>query len=140
PNAAGTITQTDIEKTDETTNFEISKVVENHVQDIGTINRISVAVLVNGRYEPGTAEGETETMTYTPRSQEELERIERLVKSAIGFDQARGDMVEVVSMEFDGSTEALQEDGALDWLKQDFHNILQTAILGIVAILAILLV
>ena len=135
PGGAGVVSESNISKTDETTNFEISKVVENHVQEIGTVNRLSVGVLINGTYQ-FNEEGDP---VYTPRSQEELEQISRLVKSGIGFDEVRGDTVEVVNLPFADSNLLPPED-QLGWLKDDFNNIMQTAILGIVAILAILLV
>jgi len=134
--AAGVVSETRISKTDETTNFEISKEVTNHVQDIGTVNKISVAVLVDGTYETA----EDGSISYAERSPEELAEIERLVKSAIGFDSIRGDSVEVVNLPFEENMAALKEETPMDWLKRDFHSILQTGILGLVAILAILLV
>ncbi len=62
----------------------------------GRVNRISVAVLVDGNYARG-ANGEA---AYQPREKEELDRISALVRTAIGFDQRRGDQVEVVNLRF----------------------------------------
>ena len=62
----------------------------------GRVNRISVAVLVDGNYTRG-ANGEA---AYQPREKEELDRISALVRTAIGFDQRRGDQVEVVNLRF----------------------------------------
>ncbi len=136
PGGAGLVVEKNVEKTDETTNFEISKEVINHVQEIGTVNRLAVAVLVNGTYDL-TEEGDT---VYEPRTVEELAELERLVKSAIGYDEQRGDTVEVVNLRFSEPAGEIFEESPLGWLKQDFHNIVQTLILGVVAILAILLV
>ena len=60
------------------------------------MKRVSVAVLVDGSY----AKSDKGDMTYQPRSKEELDRITALVKSAIGFEQKRGDLVEVVNLRF----------------------------------------
>lgn len=133
---AGVTSETNIEKTEDTTNFEISKEVINHVQEIGTVNKLSVAILVNGSMTM-TEEGER---LYTPRTEAELAQLDRLVKSAIGYDVSRGDTVEVVNMEFSEFTGDLFEESEFSWIKQDFSNILQTIILGVVSILAILLV
>jgi flagellar M-ring protein FliF len=139
PNAdkAGITGQTKKEKSDETINYEISKVVENQVQEVGNIRKLSVAVLVNSVIAPDPAN--PEAMIYQDRPQAELDQLAKLVKSAIGFSEKRGDSVEVINLQFSGALNKLNES-PLAWLKEDFHNILQTAILGIVAILAILLV
>lgn len=123
------------EKTEETTNYEISKTTENHIQETGTVKKLSVAVLVNGIT---TVDEEKGTSSFAERTPEELERLSRLVKSTIGFDEKRGDKVEVVSMQF--SQKDGGRDSPLEWIKDDMHNIIQTAILGVVAILAIMLV
>lgn len=124
------------EKTDETTNYEISKTVKNQVQETGRINKLAVAVLVDGTYNKDQA-GD---LAYTPRSEEELKKLEALVKSAIGYDESRGDTVEVVNMQFISGEKAAAEEGAFDWLKRDFQSIIQTLVLGVVAVLAILLI
>lgn len=133
---AGAQSSRNTERAEETTNFEISKVVENHVKETGTVNRLSVAVLVDGRYAPNEA-GE---QVYQPRPEEELAQFRQLVESAIGYDKARGDTVEVVNMQFTGAVEKVEEEGPLGWLKDDLDNIIQTLVLGGVAILAILLI
>ncbi|NCO02776.1 MAG: flagellar M-ring protein FliF [Alphaproteobacteria bacterium] len=81
---------------EETTNFEISKVTRNMIRETGEVRRISVAVLVDGKYVQGP-EGES---TYEPRSEAELDQISALVRSAIGFDANRGDTLEVVNLQF----------------------------------------
>ena len=64
--------------------------------EAGRVNRISVAVLVDGSY----SKNEKGEMIYQDRSKEQLDRIGALVRSAIGFDQKRGDQVEVVNLKF----------------------------------------
>lgn len=136
PAEAGTISSRNLERAEETTNFEISKVVENHVKETGKVNRLSVAVLVDGRYVEN-AEG---NLAYEPRTEEELTQLKQLVESAIGYDDARGDTVEVVNMQFSSTAEEIQAEGPLSWLQDDMDNIIQTLVLGGVAILAILLI
>ncbi len=136
PNNAGILSTSQIQRSDETTNFEISKVVQNHVKQTGSVNRLSVAVLVDGVY----TEGEDGAKTYAPRSEEELAQLQKLVESAIGFDSERGDTVEVVNMQFANANEDLFENSAFDWLKQDLNSIIQTIVLGGVAVLVILLI
>jgi flagellar M-ring protein FliF len=124
-----------INKTDETTNYEISKTIENHVKESGKVNKLSVAVLVDGNYTE-----EAGKSTYTPRSEEERKQIDTLVKSAIGYDEKRGDKVDVVNMRFMAPVDTAAAVSPFEWLKQDLHSIIQTVVFGGVAILVILLV
>ena len=83
-------------KSEETNNYEISRTTKTEVTEAGRVNRISVAVLVDGAY----SKNEKGEMVYQDRSKEQLDRIGALVRSAIGFDQKRGDQVEVVNLKF----------------------------------------
>src|SRR5262249_16774562 len=74
-------------KSEEIINYEISRTTKTEVLEGGRVNRISVAVLVDGTY---TKDDKGESV-YHERSKEELERIATLVRSSIGFDQKRGD-------------------------------------------------
>jgi flagellar M-ring protein FliF len=84
------------QKNEETVNYEISKTVRTEVIEGGRVKRLSVAVLVDGNY----AKAAGGQMEYQPRPQEELERINALVRSSIGFDQRRGDLLEIVNLRF----------------------------------------
>ncbi len=83
-------------KTEETVNYEMTKTTKTEMMDGGRLKRVSVAVLVDGVYQ----QDGTNPPTYTPRQQEELDRIGALVRSAMGYDQKRGDQVEVVNLRF----------------------------------------
>jgi flagellar M-ring protein FliF len=125
-------------RTEEVVNFEISKRVVNQVRDTGIINRLSVAVLVDGAYE----RNEDDERIYRPRTQEEMEMLASLVKGAIGYDQNRGDVVEVINMRF--ADIELPEPPPLDvffgFEKQDLLQIAEMLVILILAILVILLV
>jgi flagellar M-ring protein FliF len=81
------------------------------------------------------------TKTYTPRSADELAQIDALVKSAIGFDQARGDVVNVVNMRF-AEPELIEDSGmsVLGLDKTDLMRLAELVVLAIVAMLVLLLV
>ena len=83
-------------KSEETNNYEISRTTKTEVTEAGRVNRISVAVLVDGSY----SKNDKGEMVYAERTKEQLDRIAALVRSAIGFDQKRGDQVEVVNLRF----------------------------------------
>ncbi|MCH2547956.1 MAG: flagellar M-ring protein FliF [Alphaproteobacteria bacterium] len=133
---AGTSNESNRSLVDEITNYEISKVVENHIRETGNVNRLSVAVLVDGTY----STDEEGNQIYQPRSEEELAKIATLVRSSVGFDVDRGDNIEVVNMQFSERPVTGEADGPFEWLKQDLQGIIQTLVIGIVAILAILLI
>ncbi|MBE0530395.1 MAG: flagellar M-ring protein FliF [Rhodospirillales bacterium] len=125
-------------RTEETVNYEISKKVISHVKEIGTVNRLSVAVLVDGTYTP-TGEGQR---TYTPRPEQEMTQLANLVRSAIGFNAGRGDTLEVINMQF-AEPEIPDEAPLVLFLglnKQDMLRMAEILVLSIVAILVILLV
>lgn len=128
--------QSNRRRNEETTNFEITKQITNSVKETGTVKRLSVAVLVDGNYTTNE-EGDA---VYAPRSADELKQIERLVQSAIGYDSTRGDDVQVINMQFAQAGTDLFEESSFEWLKKDLNSIIQTMVLGGVAILAILLV
>ncbi len=126
----------------EQTNFEISKTISTEVNEAGSVERLSVAVLVDGRYVGGgTAEDGTVTPpVYQPRSEEEIAQFEELVKSAMGFDEDRGDTVSVINMEFAPIDfgEAAVEEGMLDLTNINIMRIAEVATLFIVSVLLIL--
>ncbi len=84
------------ERTREIVNYEIGKTESETIREPGEVRRLSVAVLVNGIYNIAD-NGEVD---YAERDAEELARLEELVKSAVGFDEARGDIVSVDSLRF----------------------------------------
>jgi flagellar M-ring protein FliF len=124
---------------EETTNFEIDKTVRTLIHEQPRIDRISLAVMVDGSEQPGP-DGKP---VWQARSTEDLSRITALVKSAIGFDEKRGDQVDVVSMRFVTDNTAMVDNGGLLGLhleKPDFMRLVQTALFGIIGLLALLLV
>src|SRR5205085_7862177 len=74
--------------TNSATSYENTKSTETFAGATGTLVRLSVAVLVNDRLS-----GADSTATYEPRSAEDLARIDAMVRSAVGVDTTRGDMM-----------------------------------------------
>ena len=124
---------------EEVTNFEISRTTRNTVREVGEIKRLSVAVLVDGRYTTNE-EGEK---VYEPRSQEELDQIAALVRSAAGIDEDRGDLIEVVNLQFaqvDTDAESIDERLLLGFEKSDLIDMAELMTVAIMIILVVLLV
>ena len=125
-------------RTEETVNYEISKKVINHVRETGEVNRLSVAVLVDGTY----SVGEDGIKTYQPRSQDELDLLATLVRGAIGFNSERGDSVEVINMRFADMDMPEAEDMGifLGLDKEDLFRIGQYLVVFILAVLILFMV
>ncbi|MBL4722085.1 MAG: flagellar M-ring protein FliF, partial [Alphaproteobacteria bacterium] len=126
-------------RSEEATNFEISKTIRNHVREAGKVNKMSVAILVDGNYTEN-AEGVSQ---YEPRSQQELEQIDRLVRSTVGFDSVRGDTVEIVNLRFaiDPTLEIDLGPGEILGFKQsDLLRLAEIIVLALVGVLVMLLV
>lgn len=124
-------------RTEETTNFEISKTVTNHIREGGAIDKLSVAVLID----ENRVTGENGEPTTAKRTDEEMQLLSSLVRGAIGFDADRGDKVEIIQMKF-ASFEAPEEELELFFGmgKNDILRVVEILVLSIVAILVILLV
>ncbi len=90
----------EVKKEIKTTNFEVPKTVRNIKEAAGGLERVSVAVLVDGFETSTTKEDGTVEKKWNPRSAEEIQKYETLVKSAIGFNTGRGDSVKVENIQF----------------------------------------
>lgn len=129
-----TATGSQTQRTDSTTNFEISKTVKSQVREGGQVKRLSVAVLVDGVYENGS---------YAPRTPEQIEQLTRLVRSAVGFNAERGDVVEVVNLRFAEAAPKAGDEGAgllFGFTHAELLRLGEVAILSVVGLLALLLV
>lgn len=128
------------QRQEDTTNYEISKTVRTLVHDEPQIKRVSVAVMVDG----SSATGPDGKPVWHERPPEELARITALVRSAIGFDEKRGDRVEVVSMRFAADEDAPVRPATAFGLPLERADLLHLAqlllfaVIGLVALLAVL--
>jgi len=92
----GSVSTQDGTRETRTTNYEINKEEQNIVANVGDIQRLTVAVIVDGTY-TRKADG---TIEFTPRPAAELKRIQQLVANAVGISETRGDALEVTSIPF----------------------------------------
>ena len=107
----------------------------------GRVNRISVAVLVDGTY----GKNDKGDITYQPRSKEEIDQIAALVRTAIGFDQKRGDQVEVVNLRFaeTPATPISEPSGwlaALQFTKDDIMRAIEMVVMGLLGLVVLFMV
>ncbi len=121
----------DVRKELKTTNYDVPKTVKNVKEAAGALNRISVAVLVDGFETTANKEDGTTETKWNPRSAEDLAKYESLVKSAIGFNQARGDSVKIENIKFVAEDFA-DADKILTSLerKKLLHSLFKWALLG----------
>jgi flagellar M-ring protein FliF len=127
---AGDNTKSDAARNDETTNYEIDHTQTTSVVDGGALKRLSVAVVVDGTPGPNGA--------YKPRTPAEMKQIGDLVRSAIGFDAKRGDLVQVDNMAFarmDVSDGTPAPAPLLGLDGQSWFKIIEIAILSLTALL-----
>lgn len=120
------------------TNFEIGTTQREVVREPGQVDRISVAVLVNGIF---TVNDQGERV-YQDRTPEELTRLEELVRTAVGYDPERGDSVTVESLQFAdylASIEPPAQPSLTDLATENFDLILRGLFALILVLMALLL-
>lgn len=126
--------------TEETLNYEISKATETAISEAGAIKRLSVAVVLDGIYVTDAAG----VSNYQARTEAELAQIDSLVKSAVGFDQDRGDVVEVVNMQFAERPDLIavgtEAAGLFDFTRDDIMSIAEMAVTALIGLALILFV
>jgi flagellar M-ring protein FliF len=128
-------------KSEEIVNYEISKTSKTETTEGGRVNRISVAVLVDGTY----SKNDKGDVTYQPRSKQEIDQIAALVRSAIGFDQKRGDQVEVVNLRFaeTPASPIVEPTGwlsSLSFTKDDIMRAIEMVVMGVLGLVVLLFV
>lgn len=126
-------------RTEETANFEISRTSRSRTSEAGAIERISAAVLVNGamKAQPDGAK------VYEPRPAEELKQIEELVRTAIGFDEKRGDEVRIINLRFSEFEMPPAEEAEQPFLgleTGDWMRLAETGMLALISLLTVLFV
>lgn len=115
-----------------TRNYELDRTLQHTRQPAGRIRRVTAAVLVDHVPRPGP-DG---TTTLQPLSEAELQRVEALVRQAVGFDDARGDVVSVMNAPF--LHEPVSNASPVPWWKLPQLRDIARLLLGAVVVLALL--
>jgi len=113
------------------TNFEVSETQREILRAPGAVRRLTVAVLVNDV----TTVDATGIATVTPRTEEELSAMRDLVASAVGYDEARGDVITIKSMGFEPIAPLGTEGIATSSLPIDMMSLIQLGFLAVVALI-----
>lgn len=119
-------------------NYEVDRSVEHVQQRRGSIKRLTAAVVINYRNDVD-ADGNP---TRVPLDPAELERINRLVKQAMGFSDSRGDALEVVNSPFNESSDVAVQ--TVWWQTPEFFvmatSVARYLLVGLAALLLWLMV
>ncbi|MCM2271775.1 MAG: flagellar M-ring protein FliF [candidate division Zixibacteria bacterium] len=104
------------------TNYEINKTVEHIINAVGTVDRLSVAVMVDGTYPvPEGGSGGDAAPVYQPRSAEELDRLAAVVRNAVGFQPQRNDQIEMFNIPFDRQELQIEQQQLDTMYQRDFY-------------------
>jgi len=115
--------------------------LEKFVSNTGNIKRLTVAVLVNGKNESSVNDKGEKTITYIPRAQTDLDQIASLVKSAVGFNAERGDLVEVQNIKFESNTLFEDDEYFNDVMKRDlWEKIITYSLIGLALLFSFLII
>lgn len=130
--AQGSASSSENSETRERVNYEVSGTEREITQGPGAIKRLSIAVLIN---EIATTD-EAGVTAFEPRSEEELNALRELVSSAVGYDEERGDVITLKTMQFEPleASGTAAEAGLLDRLTIDTMSLIQALVLGVVAL------
>lgn len=132
--AAGAQGKSENTETKERVNYEVSETSREVLRNPGSVRRMTVAVMVDGVVTTA-ADG---TRSWAPRPEEELATLRELVASAVGLDEARGDVLTLKSLEFqelpvpegtEATSSLLPQMGQMDLM-----SMIQTAVLAVVAL------
>lgn len=105
-NIGATYADTSAQQSQNTTvNYEISKSIEKVIEGTGNIKRLTVATVINDEVKKITAEDKVET-THQPRSEEQIKKLEQIIRNAVGVDNGRGDEFSIVNIYFDNGINA----------------------------------
>lgn len=134
--------QAETKHSEETVNYKISSNTRTEIIEGGRIKRLSVAVAVDNIRVP-SADGKSPP-TWKPRSAEDLKKIEALVKSAVGFDEKRGDTITVDNLPFAhpeiALLDATKKPGPFAFDKFDLVHIAEILALLVTALALVMLV
>jgi flagellar M-ring protein FliF len=116
PGETSTTPSTSTDKTSEqtTTTFELPETYTSTKKAPGTVKKLLVAALIEGRYQ--TSEGSTEK-TYVPLEPAEIERYRQIIAGAVGLDETRGDTITVTDAPFEEAAIEMEAPGP-PWYSQ----------------------
>ena len=123
------------EKSDVTTNYEISKVVSNMTREFAVIKRMTAAVVVDGKYKDEKDEDGNAVVNFYKLSEQQIKSIEDMVKQTIGFNEKRNDEVVVTNFQFDALADRTKVDTTVESVVKQVEPIVPFVKYGFAAII-----
>ena len=115
-NGPGTNNNTrQVDKTDDTYNYEISKRVREVHKPMAVLTRLSVAAVIDGKYEYKTDENGNKKRVYVPRTSEEMKQFQDIVIKAMGYNESRNDQVSMECFPFASIAEIKSQPSVTGW-------------------------
>jgi len=133
-NIEGSHNKNQSSNTEENTNYEISHSTKTYVKELGTIKRLSIAVMVDGSYK----KKDDGTQEYQALPEEELKKLQELVKTATGYQEKRGDVITVVNLKFSELPQDSIEKNKEDLLSKLNININKLIEVGLTALIVLI--
>jgi flagellar M-ring protein FliF len=124
-------------RTNATRNYEIDKSVSYTKTVPGSVKRLSVAVLVDLGSAAAPAEGDAAAVEDPQVQADKIARLTQLVKDTIGYNEARGDSVNIISERFSQAEESVEPEAAPFWQSEWIPSALKQLGASIVVILLI---
>lgn len=129
--SSGTVSQ------NSTINYEISKTVERVIEGTGNIKKLSVAAVINDASREAESEGMIEII-YEPRTDEQMQKLEQIVRNAVGVEDGRSDKISIVNIPFETNgydqysidEQSPQQEFSLDNMEQYFNYLLVLLAIG----------
>lgn len=123
-----------------TRNYEISKQTRHILDKGGAVKRLSIAVMVDGSYEKSVDKDGKASLKYLPRTPEEMKNLEKLVRNAIGYNEERGDQVELASLPFALSSVPEPEPDSMEKYRSIMEWLAMPLVYLLVAVMVLLFV
>ncbi len=124
-----------------TINYEISKTMQRVIEGTGNIKRLTVATVINDEVKQ-VKNGEAVELVHEPRNAEQLQKLEQIVRNAVGINAVRGDEFSIVNIYFDNGrleNENLEENSTTSQMPFGDMDKLINLILIVTAIIASLI-
>ena len=124
------------QKTSEIINYEINKVVKKIVEPVGKVKRLSVAVMVDGSYEDVKGAKGEEERKYIQRNPDDMKKYMEIVKTAVGFNEQRGDKVEVINVPFEAiDIQEEKKEMQAEANRQFWLAVIKYIVIGVIGVL-----
>ncbi len=129
-----------VNKSDDTFNYEISKRVREVRKPMAVLTRLSVAAVVDGKYELKADETGNQEKTYVPRSPEEMKQFQDIVVKAMGYNEERSDQVSVECFPFASISEIDAEPGlkGLEKIQDEYGRLIANLLIVVALFLLVI--